>query len=493
MMRKMISDNLFFSLLINTDKTTQTNCTYPVNDFRAIKNKVLNWAQRFDTFCFLDNHQYQIPPHSMECLLAAGIKRFISCSASEGRNALEQLQSFIASRQAWFFGHLGYDLKNEIEKLNSLHRDDIQFPELFFFEPEVLIRLSEKEMIIEADKPEKIFSDVSDTLQISDTFASPISIQNRISKQEYISIIKKLKEHILRGDCYEINFCQEFFAEKIKIDPVSIYKKLSAISPNPFSALYRVNDKWLICASPERFLKKQGNKILSQPIKGTSKRIPGNEKEDGLSKNELYQSSKDRSENVMVVDLVRNDLAKVCKEGTVKVDELYGIYSFPQVHQMISTVVGELTEDISFTEIIRATFPMGSMTGAPKKRVMELIEQYEKTKRGIFSGAVGYISPTSPPYQNTGYRSAQHPPLHPSTSSGQAERGDEESPNNEIAKGGEVDFDFNVVIRSILYNSSTKYLSFPAGSGITFYSVPEKEWEECLLKAEAMKRVLSKT
>jgi para-aminobenzoate synthetase component I len=231
------------------------------------------------------------------------------------------------------------------------------------------------------------------------------------------------------------------------IDPVAVYKKLSKVSPSPFSALYKLHDKWLICASPERFLKKQGNNILSQPIKGTAKRITGNGQEDERNRQQLLHSAKDRSENVMVVDLVRNDLARVCKEGTVKVDELYGIYSFPQVHQMISTVSGELKENISFTEIINATFPMGSMTGAPKKRVMELIEQYEKTKRGIFSGAVGYISPKD-------------------------------------------DFDFNVVIRSIMYNATSKYLSFQTGSGIIFYSDPEKEWEECMLKAEAIRKVL---
>jgi para-aminobenzoate synthetase component 1 len=168
---------------------------------------------------------------------------------------------------------------------------------------------------------------------------------------------------------------------------------------------------------------------------------------DEQNKEELFHSSKDRSENVMVVDLMRNDLSKICKEGTVNVDELYGIYSFPQVHQMISTISGELKKNISFSEIIQATFPMGSMTGAPKKKVMELIEQYEKTKRGIFSGAVGYISPAG-------------------------------------------DFDFNVVIRSIMYNSMSGYLSFQTGSAVTFYSDPEKEWDECILKAEAMKKVL---
>jgi para-aminobenzoate synthetase component I len=431
--------------LINT---ILTNCSFTISDFKQTKKKVLNWAQRFDTFCFLDNHQYQLEPHTMECLLAAGVKRKLRYN---GGNALEQLQQFIDAGNSWLFGHLGYDLKNEIEQVSSSHPDRIQFPDLFFFEPEIVIRLNKNELHIEADDAEKIFSEIDEQESLRLSSSDAIVIQSCISKEEYISIINELKQHILRGDCYEINFCQEFFAENAVIDPVSIYKKLSAVSPNPFSALYRVNDQWLICASPERFLKKLGNEILSQPIKGTSKRIIGDLKKDKLNKDELWRSAKDRSENVMVVDLVRNDLAKVCEEGTVQVNELYGIYSFPQVHQMISTVSGKLKENISFTDIIRATFPMGSMTGAPKKRVMELIEKYEKTKRGIFSGAVGYISPQV---------------------------------------DGQAGFDFNVVIRSIMYNAATNYLSFQTGSGITFYSDAEKEWEECLLKAEAIKRVL---
>jgi para-aminobenzoate synthetase component 1 len=425
--------------------TSATNGTYSISDFKKTKEKVLNWAQQFDTFSFLDNHQYQIEPHSMECLLAAGVRRQLKADAG---NSLELLQQFIDEKKSWLFGHLGYDLKNEIENLSSSKESDIQFSDLFFFEPEIIIRLAEKEILIEAENPDAVFAAISVASQLSDGFKSnTVKVQSRFSQQEYISTIKKLQQHILRGDCYEINFCQEFYDEKVMIDPVSVYKKLSNVSPNPFSALYKMNNQWLICASPERFLKRQGDKILSQPIKGTSKRIKGDKQEDEKSKGDLLHSTKDRSENVMVVDLVRNDLAKICKEGTVQVDELYGIYSFPQVHQMISTVSGELREDITFYEIIKATFPMGSMTGAPKRRVMQLIEQYEQTKRGIFSGAVGYITP-----------------------------------------GG--NFDFNVVIRSIMYNANTCYLSFQTGSAITFYSEPEKEWEECLLKAEAIKTVL---
>ncbi len=431
---------------LNTILTTKifTNCTFDINGIDVIKQKVLNWAQRFNTFCFLDNHQYQTEPNAVECMMAAGVKRSLT---SETGNALTQLQEFIDKKNSWLFGHLGYVLKNEIEKLSSSNPDKIGFPDLFFFEPEIVIRFNEKEMNIEAANPEKIFAEIKAVNLPASLAINKVKIQNGISKKEYIETINKLKQHILRGDCYEINFCQEFFAENAEMDPVDVYKKLSHFSPNPFSALYKLNNQWLICASPERFIKKKGNKILSQPIKGTSKRDKGDDKKDILSRDELRNSTKDRSENVMVVDLVRNDLSKVCKDGTVRVDELYGIYSFPQVHQMISTISGVLKDNISFRDIIKATFPMGSMTGAPKKRVMELIEQYEKTKRGIFSGAVGYFSP-------------------------------------------DCDFDFNVVIRSIMYNADSKYLSFQAGSGITFYSDPEQEWEECMMKAEAMKNVL---
>ena len=433
-----------------SNRTTLVNGTFRISDFKRIKEKVLNWAQQFDTFCFLDNHQYQIKPQSIECLLAAGARSKIKANAG---NALEQLQQFINIKKlnplntGWLFGHFGYDLKNEIERLSVKKENNIRFPDLFFFEPEILIRFNENEMIIEADDPERIFTEIRQQRPAIFSLASKQTIQSRIAKDEYIGIVNKLKQHILRGDCYEINFCQEFFADQTVIDPVAVYKRLSAISPNPFSALYRMKDQWLVCASPERFLKKQKNQILSQPIKGTAKRNIADEKEDQENKDNLWRSAKDRSENVMIVDLVRNDLAKVCEEGTVKVDELYGIYSFPQVHQMISTVSGELKKNISFTDIIKAAFPMGSMTGAPKKRAMELIDKYEISQRGIFSGALGYISPNG-------------------------------------------DFDFNVIIRSIMYNASSGYLSYQAGSAITFYSDAEKEWEECLLKAEAIREVL---
>src|SRR5688572_7078341 len=406
---------------------------------------MLSWTNQFGIFCFLDNHRYQTNYHSIECLLAVGNKNSFIANAG---NALNEFQKFLDEKPRWLFGHLGYDLKNEIESVTSTYKSRHDFPDIFFFEPKIIIRLSEKEMEIESEEDaRKIFEEIMQTDERLELKNDQLGIQQRISKKEYIETIEQLKKHILRGDCYEINYCMEFFAEDAIVDPLSVYEKLSKTSPNPFSALYKLEDKWLICASPERFLKREGSKILSQPIKGTSSRFLKDDSRDKRSKEELYKSEKDRSENVMVVDLVRNDLARVCKEGTVRVDELFGIYSFPQVHQMISTVSGELKDEISFTEIIKATFPMGSMTGAPKRRVMELIDQYERSGRGIFSGAVGYITP-------------------------------------------ENDFDFNVVIRSIMYNASEKYLSFMAGSGITFYSDADNEHEECLMKAEAMRQVL---
>ena len=298
---------------------------------------------------------------------------------------------------------------------------------------------NDQEEIFESILHQPVFQKVS--------LMQDVNILQRIEKPAYLQTVQMLKEHIRRGDCYEINFCQEFYIPDIIIDPVEVFSKLTSLSPNPFSAYYKTGNRYLLCASPERYLRKTGRQIISQPIKGTLHRVLTNIEQDRVQKEKLLSSQKDRSENVMVVDLVRNDLSRVCVEGSVNVDELFGIYSFPQVHQMISTVSGELKQGVAFEDIIRATFPMGSMTGAPKRKVMQLIEQYEKSRRGLFSGAVGYIEP-----------------------------------------GG--DFDFNVVIRSILYNADSRYLSFPTGSAITHYSDPEAEYAECMLKGEAMRKVL---
>lgn len=402
---------------------------------------MLNWLKQFNTFCFLDSSRYQ---GRYEFLVAAGAKALFQSSDAD---ALEQFQAFNAGGRRWMFGHLGYELATAERINHSAKEDRIGFPDLCFFEPEMLLTLANNVLTIEAPDPLSVYKEieaVSALPEHSNLQLAPVS--SRMTRAQYIATVEQLKKHIQRGDCYEINFCQEFFIEDADVNPFVLFDKLNQKSPNPFAALYRINDKWLMCASPERFIKKDNNKILSQPIKGTLRRNAGSSLEE--ERQLLAKSKKDQAENVMIVDLVRNDLSRICEEGSVQVDELFGIYSFPQVHQMISSVSGILNKSANFKDVINATFPMGSMTGAPKVKVMQLIGQYEKSRRGIFSGALGYIQP-----------------------------------------GG--DFDFNVVIRSIIYNQTTQYLSFQAGGGITIYSDAEKEWEESLLKARAIKDVLS--
>jgi para-aminobenzoate synthetase component I len=421
--------------------------TFPVNDIISLKQQVLSWCSRYNICCFFDNHEYQSNLHSYECLAAAGAINVFEPNA----DFFASLSAFDSSVNDWIFGHFNYDVKNLIDsQLTSSHPDGIQFPDCFLFIPEVVIKLSEHSLEIGVvdNNVDTIYQGILDE-KIADEVIQPVELQPRITRGEYIATINKLLAHLKRGDCYEINYCQEFFANA-RIAPLAVYKKLNNISPNPFSAFYRVNDKYLLSASPERYIKKTGNIVISQPIKGTATRNVQDVEQDNYNKEELQSSAKERSENVMVVDLVRNDLSKICVEGSVKVDELFGVYSFPNVHQMISTVSGELESGVEFSDMIKATFPMGSMTGAPKKRVMELIEKYEVTKRGIYSGAVGYISPQK-------------------------------------------DFDFSVVIRSVMYNESLNYLSYQVGGGITYYSDPEKEYDECLLKAKAINSVFSES
>ncbi|HEX6914577.1 MAG TPA: anthranilate synthase component I family protein [Chitinophagaceae bacterium] len=419
--------------------------TFRVHDIKNFKIKMLNWCTRFNIFIFLDSNGYRDPYSKHEWILGAGAVAALEPSAQH----LDALGHFTEENDDWLFGHLGYDLKNQAEILSSRHPDKVGFPDLFFFRPAIVIRFDGQRLEISSasEPPAAIHAAIETTTAAAPTSGPPLRVQQRIGKNTYLDIIRRLQEHIRLGDCYEINFCQEFFAEEAVVDPLSLYLRLSEISPNPFAGFYRLHDRYLLCASPERFLQKTGSRIISQPMKGTIRRNLADAVADEQLKAELQQSEKERSENVMVVDLVRNDLSRICTEASVEVSDLFGIYTFPQVHQMVSTVTGQLRPGVGFADIIRATFPMGSMTGAPKIRVMELIEQYEHSRRGIYSGAIGYIDPGN-------------------------------------------DFDFNVVIRSIMYNRTDKYLSYQAGGGITFYSNPEQEYEECLLKATAIKKVL---
>lgn len=432
---------------------------------QCIKQQMLTWALPFNICCFLDNQDYPAQPCSptgFECLLAAGAVDTFTASAGD---AFAAFKTWALTHNDWLFGHLGYELAAETEpapearrapgaghapEAGQIHSDPIGFPDLFFFVPETVIELHPDHIRIGAlnADPETIWKEICSTTPQKAGTMPPVAFTPRFSREDYLGTVAALQRHILRGDCYEINFCQEFFARPVDLDPFTVWQALSKASPNPFSAFYRLQDRYLCCASPERFLKKAGATLLSQPIKGTAPRSHEDEAADRLRAAGLRQSAKDRAENVMVVDLVRNDLARVCVPGSVQVAELYGVYPFPHVHQMISSVTGGLRAELHWTDAIRACFPMGSMTGAPKNRVVQLIAQYERSRRGLYSGAVGYATP-------------------------------------------EGDFDFNVVIRSLLYERQTGYLSYQVGSGITWYSDPAAEYEECLVKAAGIKKALA--
>ena len=425
----------------------RTVITKDISQFPDFKNQLLHWANQHREVVFLDSNAYNQKYSSYDSVLA--IDAFTSIK-TDYENAFQDLYQYQSQTKDWLFGYLSYDLKNDTEDLQSNNFDGLDFPDLFFFQPKKLFLIKGNEVEIQYlrmcdDEIETDFEEITHCSLFS-VPTSDVEIQQRISKENYLSKVSKMLEHIHRGDIYEANFCMEFYAKNAQIEPLEIYQKLNAISEPPFAVYFKNNFQYLLSASPERYLRKEGNKVISQPIKGTARRSFDIEQDEQL-KSDLAQNEKERSENIMIVDLVRNDLSHTATKGSVQVEELCQIYTFKQVHQMISSIVSEVENTTSPIEILRTTFPMGSMTGAPKISAMQIIEELEETKRGLYSGAVGYFTPTG-------------------------------------------DFDFNVVIRSILYNSKNQYLSFSVGSAITSQAIPEMEYEECLLKAKAMFEVL---
>ncbi len=343
-------------------------------------------------------------------------------------NPLNKVDDFICQHSGeHILCFLSYDLKNSIEELYSDNKDHIQFP------------------IIKCIIPSKIESynsldDISEKEQTSDQ--EQILFEPELNKEDYLTYIQKIKKHIQLGDIYETNFCYQWNSKAISFNGLSIFKKLSSLTEAPFSIYANLGNHIIISASPERFIKKTGNKLLSQPIKGTAKRGT-DENEDGYIIEQLKKDPKERTENIMIVDLVRNDLSKIAVKNSVKVDNLCSVHTFKNIHQMISDVSCEIKKGTLFSDVIKATFPMGSMTGVPKIKAMELMEKYESSKRGLYSGSIGLISPNG-------------------------------------------DFDMNVIIRTLLYNKTNHCLSFSVGGAITMESDPEKEYEETLTKASSI-------
>ncbi|PCJ94941.1 MAG: aminodeoxychorismate synthase component I [Flavobacteriaceae bacterium] len=429
----------------------RSSTSFTVSNIANFKESLLQWAQQFSDVVWLDSNAHKDKYSSFDVVLAVdGLTSLVT----DHHNAFEDLTTYQSETKDWIFGYLSYDLKNNVERLSSNNFDGLNFPDLYFFQPKKIISISGNTIVFRYlnmvdDETESDFESIlNNSYEIEEAVVEthPVKIKLRIFKDSYFDRVRKMLDHIHRGDIYEANFCQEFYAQETVINPLKTYNKLNDISKAPFATFVKIGDKYLLSASPERYIKKRKNKIISQPIKGTAKRSLDMEEDEQLRKN-LENDVKERAENIMIVDLVRNDLSKSAKKGSVEVKELCKVYTFSQVHQMISTVVAKVSKSKNPVEIIKETFPMGSMTGAPKVSAMKIIEDLEATKRGLYSGAVGYFTP-------------------------------------------ENNFDFNVVIRSILYNATEEYVSFSVGSAITAKASPEKEYEECLIKAKAMREVL---
>ncbi|OEK08128.1 aminodeoxychorismate synthase, component I [Flavivirga aquatica] len=423
-----------------------------LEDTVRFKNQILIWAQQFEDVVWLDSNNYEQKYSNYDAVLAVDAFTGIQTDYHQG---FEKLKEYQTNVNDWIFGYLTYDLKNDVEVLESNNFDGLQFPDLYFFQPKKLFLFKGDQVEIQYlkvvyDELEEDLKNIGHCEEVRRSnltnATNNIKIKLRIHKDEYFEKVNNMLDHMHRGYIYEANFCQEFYAQDTVINPIETYLKLNSISKPPFASFVKLQDKYVLSASPERYIKKDKQSIISQPIKGTAKRSI-NVYEDEVLKFNLLKDEKERSENIMIVDLVRNDLSKTALKGTVRVEELCEIYTFDQVHQMISTVTSKVEAQTHPVDIIKSTFPMGSMTGAPKISAMHIIEDLEETKRGVYSGAIGYFSPTG-------------------------------------------DFDFNVVIRTILYNQTKKYVSYSVGGAITAKSNPLKEYEECLVKAKAMREVL---
>ncbi len=408
-------------------------------------------AAHFDTYSYLNGNHIAYPHGAFPRLIGMGIEEEY-VAYTETDFSWDAMNAFIQKHKGkHLLSYINYSLKNCIEHLTVKGNDPLGFPLVHFYVPQYLF-------IQEGIQPWKAYDKASEDLlphlntethhrQAKAQQAHASSPVAQFSHDQYIGIIQRIKAELAKGNIYEINFCNSYKGSFQQLDYISLYEQLNSISPMPFSALYKHKAHVLLSASPERFIQKKNNRLVSQPIKGTAGRLT-DIKQDAEQKAQLENSLKERTENIMIVDLVRNDLSKVCAGGSVVVEELCKVYTFEKVHQMISTIKGELEKpEITFSELLQALFPMGSMTGAPKLKAMQLIDELEHEDRGLFSGTVGYMQPNG-------------------------------------------DFDFNVIIRSLLLNEEKGLYKFHAGSAITMASDAELEYQECEVKTLPIRLLL---
>jgi len=401
-------------------------------DFPFWREKLAAWADsKFSFFAITLGNNHQYPKGPFDSLFLAGNK--------------ELTEKELWQSDVFKVGIIGYDFKNRIEKLSSDNPEFFPVPELCFFEPELIFKLGSNGIYSSKEIPATYLREIKAQV-LPDHPSISCQVFPQITREEYLQSVVSIQNEILEGNTYEANFCQAYSGTFDSWDPIAAFFRLNKLSKMPFGALFKAKNQWLVSASPERFLKKIDSKLIAQPIKGTIQR-GATSLEDAENRKKLISSEKERAENLMITDLMRNDLARVSKTGSVVVEELFGIYSFPRVLQMISTVSSEVKPETSLEAIIRATFPMGSMTGAPKISTMSIIEREESFKRGWFSGAFGWIDESG-------------------------------------------DFDFSVVIRSVIADLEAKKLYFGVGSAITIDASAELEYDECELKAQALFELL---
>ena len=431
-------------------KRLRESTRFRLSDPELFKKKALEWARGFNEFMLLNsnNHFKSDPYHTEEWLLAAGALNFVRSELADG--AMEALGAFLQTTDERIYGFLNYNLKEIVGGGKYKNDSYVSFPYLYFFDPRYVLRLRGDDLEINRNYPESaaIYDLIMQTVLAQKEGKSiSFSFEATESKEDYLQKVELIKEKIRDGEFYELNYCLEFRSEtNLEESPVELYHRLNEKSPNPFSTLLRVGDLWLLCASPERFLARRKDLLIAQPIKGTAAKS-GDQDIDRQRALELQRNPKERAENAMIVDLMRNDLARVCETGSVEVRELFGVYVLPSVIQMISTVCGRQRSEVDVVEILKSSFPMGSMTGAPKTEVMKQIDDLETFNRGIYSGAAGYLS-------------------------------------------REGDFDLNVVIRSIQTDAGKGRVAFQAGGAITLDSEPESEYAEIRLKIRPLLEVL---
>ncbi len=396
-------------------------------------------SKHFETYSYLNGNSIPYPHKAFPELMGMGHVDLLDIPTPDAFS-WKILDQFITQHQGkYILGYFNYQLKNHIEHVEFPLTDALQFPLVHVYIPQYVF--------IKDDQGWKGWDTESDQLLSSINTYTPSpgpvneasEAKEQFSHDQYLKIVQRIKKELGQGNIYEINFCNSYTGNYSSMNYGNLYQRLNAISPMPFSALYKHREHVVVSASPERFIQKKGNTLISQPIKGTAGR-KNNPAEDLAQKHHLETSLKERTENIMIVDLVRNDLSKICEGGSVRVEELCKAYTFDKVHQLISTISGRLENTaLPLSEVLKALFPMGSMTGAPKLKAMQLIDELEQEGRGLFSGTLGYIAPNG-------------------------------------------DFDFNVIIRSLLLNEKLGKYQYHAGSAITMASDAEQEYQECSLK-----------